>query len=296
MNKFLLSITCLLVCGTSFAQNTTKTGEKKADLSLPILAQTQDFEKYIIKQKDWKETSDTQWEVHLTAKKGSLQYVGAKHLDNPNDPQFADIKSRWDGFKPTFAFYEGQDRGIADNDTLTIQKFGESGYVRYLAKQLGIPTKSLEPPIPDLYNYLVSKHSQQLVDMYMLSKEAMRLRTRKGLNKDEVVAELTKMLSVVAKMLGKEISITSISQLAAVFEQTFGKETAWWEAPTSWFDPRDTDDRVTNQLAVLSTEYRNVYMVKAISESINKGEKVFAVVGRNHVPLQVAAIRYAIGL
>lgn len=264
--------------------------------ALPSFAQKADFEKYIIKHKDWKETSDTQWEILLTATKGSLQYVGAKHLDNPNDEQFEHIKRKWDAYKPTIAFYEGPDRGIAASDTLTIRKFGESGYVRYLASELKIPTKSLEPAIPDLYNYLTSKHSQNMVDLYMLSKEAMRLRTRKGLNKDEITTELTKMLSVVTKMLGRETSISSLSQLAIVFEQTFGKEIAWWEAPASWFDPRDTDNRITNQLAVLSTEYRDVYMVKVLSESINNGEKVFAVVGRNHVPLQVVALKYATGI
>ncbi len=265
-------------------------------ISLSTFAQKQDFEKYIIKHKDWKETPDTQWEAQLISAKGSLHYVGAQHLDNPNHQQFADIKLKWNAFKPTIAFYEGPDRGIADSDTITIRKFGESGYVRYLAKQLEIPTKSLDPPIADLYNYLINKYPQHKVDMYMLSKEAMRLRTRKNLNKDELTTELTKMLAVVGKMLGKETAIKSIDQLAAVFEQSFGKEMAWWEAPASWFDPQEKDGRITNQLAVLSTEYRDVYMVKVLSESINKGERVFAVVGRNHVPLQINALKYTIGL
>ena len=165
-----------------------------------------------------------------------------------------------------------------------------------MAKQLEIPTKSLEPPISDLYTYLVSKHSQVSVDMYMLSKEAMRLRTRKNLKKEELATEITKMLTIVGKMLGRETAIKSTDQLAAVFEQRFGKETAWWDAPASWFDPQANHDRITNQLAVLSTEYRDVYMVKVLSESVNNGEKVFAVVGRNHVPLQIKAIKYSIGL
>ena len=259
-------------------------------------AQKPGFEKYIVKHKDWKETPDTKWEVLLTSAKGSLHYVGAQHLDDPNHPQFANIKNKWNAFKPTLAFYEGPDRGIADSETLTVEKFGESGYVRYLAKQHQIPTKSLEPPITDLYTYLVSKYPQNKVDMYMLSKEAMRLRTRKGLNKDEITTELTKMLSMVTKMLGKETAIKSIDQLTAFFEQTFGKETTWWEAPANWFDPQEKENRITNLLAVLSTEYRDVYMVKVLSENINNGEKVFAVVGRNHVQLQVMAIKYNIGL
>lgn len=265
-------------------------------IHLSALAQKQDFEKYIIKHKDWKETPDTQWEVGLTSAKGSLYYVGAIHLDNPNDPQFAHIKSKWKAFNPTIAFYEGPDRGIAQSDTLTIKKFGESGYVRYLASAAGIPTKSLEPPIADLYGYLVSKHSQPMVDMYMLSKEAMRLRTRKKLTQEQLHTEISGMLAIVGKMLGRETYIKSIAQLQTTFEQTFGKETAWWDAPANWFDPRGEDGRITNQLALLSTEYRNVYMVKILSESIVKGEKVFAVVGRNHVPLQINAIKYSVGL
>ena len=258
-------------------------------------AQKQDFEKYIVKHKDWKETPDTKWEALLTSPKGSLHYVGAQHLDDANHSQFADIKNKWNAFKPTLAFYEGPDRGIADSEKLTIEKFGESGYVRYLAKELQIPTKSLEPPITDLYAYLVSKYPQNKVDMYMLSKEAMRLRTRKGLNKDEITAELTKMLSMVTKMLGKETAIKTINQLAAVLNKLLGKR-SHGGSPANWFDPQEKEIRITNQLAVLSTEYRDVYMVKVLSENINNGEKVFAVVGRNHVPLQIKAIKYNIGL
>ncbi len=261
-----------------------------------MFAQKVDFEEYIIKHKDWKETPSTKWEVLLETSKGSLQYVGAVHIDEPNHKQFDYIKSKWKNFNPTLAFYEGPDRGIAATDTLTIQKFGESGYVRYLANKKGIPTKSLEPPIADLYNYLASKHPQLTVDMYMLSKEAMRLRTRKDLGKEQLTTEITNMLAVVGKMLGRETAIKSVEQLSVVFEQQFGKEIEWWQAPTSWFDPQAKEARVTNELAVLSTEYRNVYMVKVLSENVVKGEKVFAVVGRNHVPLQIEALKYCIGL
>jgi len=261
-----------------------------------VFAQKVDFEKYLIKHKDWKETPATKWEVLLETSKGSLQYIGAEHVDEPNHQQFVYIQGKWNSFTPTLAFYEGPDRGIAASDTLTIQKFGESGYVRYLAQKAGIPTKSLEPPISDLYTYLVSKHPQTTVDMYMLSKEAMRLRTRKDLGKEQLTTEIKNMLSIVSKMLGRETAIQSIDQLAEVFEQQFGKEIAWWQAPASWFDPQSKENRITNELAVLSTEYRNVYMVKVLSEYVMKGEKVFAVVGRNHVPLQIEALKYCIGL
>jgi hypothetical protein len=277
MKKFILLISCLWACGDSFAQ---KPG----------------FESYIINNLDWKETAATKWEETLKINKGSLYYFGALHLDNPNDKQFTDIKKRWESFKPTIAFFEGPDRGIDTTDVLTIQKFGESGYVRFLAKQAGVKTLSLEPSPVLLYNYLCSKFSQEQVDLYMLSKEAMRLRTRKEMNKTQIEAELNKMIVLFRKMLGKELAIADLSKLAIAFDKAFGNKLTWWEAPTTWFDPQLRNNRLTNQLALLSTTYRNVYMVEILARHINNGERVFAVVGRNHVPLQINAIKYAVDL
>lgn len=259
-----------------------------------LYAQKVGFENMLIKHKDWRETPDTRWDLSISEASGSLYYYGAIHADDPSHSQFRIIREKWEEFKPTLVFYEGPDRGIAETDTLTIRKFGESGYVRYLAAMRHIPTKSLEPPIKDLYEYLVKKTTQPEVDLYMLSKEAMRLRTRKGLAKEALADAIRTMMAQVENMLGRKLSLRSLDELSSSFEQYLGREFSWWEAPESWYNPQDQAMRITNRLAVLSTEYRDIYMVKKLSESILKGEKVFAVVGRNHVPLQVKALTYAI--
>lgn len=265
-------------------------------LNTYVFAQKPGFEKYIINNLAWKETASTKWEESLKSDKGSLYYFGALHLDNPTDAQFDAIKKRWNEFKPTVAFFEGPDRGIGPTDTLTIQRFGESGYVRYLAKQAGIKTVGLEPPPVALYSFLCTNFSQEQVDVYMLTKEAMRLRTRKGLSKTEVEIELNKLIEMFSKMLGKELAISHPDALAPAFKKYFGNTLNWWEAPVSWFDPQLKDKRFTNQLALLSTSYRDIYMVGILAKHIDNGERVFAVIGRNHVPLQINAIKYAVGL
>lgn len=259
-------------------------------------AQEADFTKYIVKNRDWKETPETVWKSEINAAKGSLHYFGAQHLDFPTHPQFEEIKKAWIKFKPTIAFYEGPDRGIAESDTLTIKKFGESGYVRFLAAQTGIPTKTLEPSPVVLYHYLCTQFDQEKVDVYMLTKEAMRLRTRKNYSQKQIEEETTKLLMQFQQMLGKTIKITSVAALENSFKKYFDGPLNWWELPPSWFDPQSEDARFTNQLATRSTEYRDIFMVGILAEQINKGEKVFAVVGRNHVPLQINAIKYAVGL
>jgi hypothetical protein len=265
-------------------------------ISLTTKAQKYDFEQYILNNLTWKETATTKWEEIIKTSKGSLYYFGAYHLDNPSDKQFSEIKNRWNDFRPTIAFFEGPDRGIDTTAILTVQKFGESGYLRFLAKQAGVKTISLEPSPVALYTYLCGKFSQEQVDLYMLTKEAMRLRTRKELNKAQIEIELNKMLAMFTKMLGRELAITNLSRLGIVFNKTFGNKLEWWEAPIAWFDPQLKDDRFTNQLSLLSTNYRDVYMVAILTKYVNDGERVFAVVGRNHIPLQINAIKYAVNL
>lgn len=259
------------------------------------LAQKADYEKYIIKHGNWKETKDTKWEILLTTSKGSLLYYGAIHEDDPKHKQFAEIKKRFEEFKPTVVFYEGPNRGTAENDTLTIQKFGETGYVRFLAKQANIKIVGLEPSSSTLYKYLCDKYPQETVDVYALTKEASRLRARKDLNKEQIIAELNKMFPIASKIFG-ETKIKTIEQLDIAFKKHYGNEFEWWQAPQSWFDPNAKADRITNKLSTLSSDYRDVYMVGILSQYVNNGEKVFAVVGRNHVPLQEPALKYAVGL
>ena len=67
-------------------------------MATQVFAQKVDFEKYIIRHKDWKETPATKWEVLLEAEKGSLQYIGAEHVDEPNHNQFEYIQSKWKNF------------------------------------------------------------------------------------------------------------------------------------------------------------------------------------------------------
>ena len=154
--------------------------------------------------------------------------------------------------------------------------------------------KSLEPGPMDIYNHLVSIYPQQQVDIYMLTKEAMRLRTRKEYNKAQIESELEKMIALFSKMAGdKKLSIQSISELQIAFSK-YWPGLNWWEAPQSWFDPlkrsAETGGIFTNDINTSSSAFRDLHMLRILSEAVQKGERVFAVVGRNHVPMQVDAL------
>src|SRR5687768_8168245 len=73
-------------------------------------------EQKLVSYLDWKETPDTRWSLVINEETGTrLNYIGAKHSDDTNDPQFIVIKEAWQAQKPTIAFFEGPDRGTADS-------------------------------------------------------------------------------------------------------------------------------------------------------------------------------------
>lgn len=229
---------------------------------------------------------------------GTLYYYGAQHLTQPANTQFAEIKKAWNELQPTIALFEGPDRGIADSDTATIRKFGESGYVRYLAKEAGIKAISLEPPPADLARYLISQYGRQKVELYFLLGEAMRLRTRLQYTREQIEKELITMMSKMRQLAGDSILIRSIPDLDNSFRHFWNNDLQWWQAPQSWFDPlktsEETGGKFTNDINKLSSSFRNIYMFGQLAALTNKGERVLAVVGRNHVAAQSDALKCAI--
>lgn len=247
---------------------------------------------------EWKETPETKWDYRKNgSNSAALLYLGSEHLDNPDHKQFEKIRNQFMNFKPDLVFYEGPDRGIASSDTGTIRQFGESGFVRWLAKQADVPTLTSEPSFADLYGYLVSKYPQEQVDLYMYMREASRLFHRKKMNKDMVIQTIQQMMAKVPEMTGsRKPLIITLEKVESAYQKYFPAGPGWWQAPQDFFDPAKTSGPAsfTNQLASLSSAYRNIFMVQKLAEHVNAGKRVLAVVGRNHVPLQAPALDCAI--
>ena len=225
---------------------------------------------------------------------GSLAYVGSSHTDDPADPMFARIDAAWERAKPTIAFYEGPDRPIFDDRDETIRRTGESGYVRFLAKKAGLPVARLEPSPKAQIDYLLTKFSREQVELFFILGEEARLRERKELGEAEIRSAIEQLMGRAAQM-GLVGEITSIEKLEAAYARHWKTPEHWWQAPKHWFDPlrssSETGGIFTNDVNRASSHYRNIHMVEALSKAAREGHRVFAVVGRDHVPMQAGALR-----
>ncbi|MEQ8423032.1 MAG: hypothetical protein RIB64_23725 [Arenibacter algicola] len=245
---------------------------------------------------DFVETDSTIWQIELkdAATIATLMYYGASHSKDISHPQFQEIVDKWNSDKFDIALFEGPNRGILSTKEETIANLGESGYVRYLANEKNIPVSTLEPsPISEI-EYLSTLFPIDQIKLFFLLREAQRVRETLGMDKDQIIDYMEKLLVKANAIPQLENTITTISGLEKAYIKYWGDKGEWWQAPSAWFTPSgnslETGGIFTNEINKFSSEFRNLHMVQLISSLLSEGKKIFAVVGRNHVPMQADAL------
>lgn len=251
----------------------------------------------LIKYNEYSESSGEEYFLnidHLSG--GALCYFGAQHSDNPLDEQFAQIKKAYFEFKPDIIFYEGPKRPLGKDEEETIRLFGESGFIRFLAQQDSIPVESLEPNPADELKYVIKKFTPEQVILFYLLREASRLRERKKASPEEIEERINQIFTRMPSI--EEITIKDIDGLQKAYSKYWSDPEMWYDAPSRWFDPLKTSVETggvfTNEINSESSQYRNVHMYELLTKAVKEGKRVFAVVGRNHVPMQREAIKCAL--
>lgn len=252
----------------------------------------------LVRYADWPALKDPAFSLELAAASGGrLRYFGAAHSADPADAQFAEIEKAWDALKPTVAFYEGPNRPVAPTPEETIRQAGESGFVRFLAKRDGVAFLTLEPSPQEEAAFVSKKYPAEQVMLFYVLRETARLRERRKLPEAELKAAVASLLEKASKMTGLA-AFTTLEGLEAAYRRHWTTPANWWEAPQQWFDPlessQETGGLFTNDINRLSSEYRNLHMYTALASAALEGKRVFAVVGRNHVPMQAPALRCAV--
>ena len=63
---------------------------------------------------------------------------------------------------------------------------------------------------------------------------------------------------------------------------------------SEWNDAKAKAKNPTFEINRMSSEFRNRQMYELLARAVNKGERVFAIVGRNHIPMQAPALNCAL--
>lgn len=268
----------------------------------PVLlaaATPQPCEARIVDYRGWRAAKRQKWDLSLASRGGgALSIVGAQHSRDPDDPQFARIAAAFAKARPTLVFFEGPDRGTADAARAAITEGGESGYVRFLAKGAAIPARSLEPSPIDQAAALATLHSGDRVVLFYVLREAARLRDREGRSGEALDAAVIALLGRMKPLLAKAGIATTVTDLpslsAAASREWPGRD--WHALPGGWFAPDAMIPaaKFLPEINAADSAFRNRHMTRLFAEAAIRRERVFVVVGRNHVPMIAPALRCAL--
>lgn len=229
--------------------------------------------------------------VELKIGKGALLYFGAQHIYDPKHAQTAQIEKLWKEFRPTVAYYESTGTSLSKTVDEAVSKSGEPGLVRFLAARDKIPAFSLEPNRNNEVAMMLKTFTPEQVKVFFVLRQVPQFRERKT---DETIETfMTTFLRNVSYISGLENAPpNTIAELdkSALWLSPQLKD--WRTADRSWSDPV-ANQAYTNQIARLSSEFRDLHMVKLLIDKVKQGERVFAVVGGSHVIMQEPVLKAA---
>ena len=239
----------------------------------------------------WKATVSTSWDF----RGAGVAVLGAEHSRDPSHEQFARIASAFASAKPTLVLFEGPDRGVATSREETIKAGGESAFARLLAKGAGVPARSLEPPPGEQLKALAGTFPEDQVMLFFVLREAARIRDREHLSGQKLDGAIATLLQRAAGM--GPMPFVDLVGLDQAFRK-YWPDRDWGTVDARWFDPL-ADDAATGgkffaAINRANSTNRNRHLVKLLTDAAGKGERVFVVVGRNHVPMIAPALECAL--
>jgi hypothetical protein len=226
-----------------------------------------------------------------------LVYFGiAAHTFDPNHPQYAAMEKAWRELRPTEAYFEGTGNFVGDTLAASLAQSGEPGLVRFLARQDGIPVRSLEPTQDEEVAALLPTFTAEQVTLFYATRTVANTRDRRHLDRAALQPVIDQALA----------SVRRSRQLAAVFPDVDAYRAAYrrWfpglepeTAPNDWFDPihtsAETGSRFFNDVNRATSYLRDQHMYELLARAWRPGARIFAEVGRDHIPAQAPALMCA---
>ena len=165
--------------------------------------------------------------------------------------------------------------------------------MRWLATRDGVRIARLEPSPQAEAAAVLERFPLEQVGLFYVLRAAARLRDRQGVAGAALTEAVETLIARMAAMEGLPVAFRTRTEFEEAYRRAFEAPADWREVPTEWFAPTP-GPRFTQAINRASSGFRNLHMVEVLSTDVLRGERVFAVVGRDHLPRQEPALRCAI--
>ena len=218
---------------------------------------------------------------------GAALIYGAEHTKNPDDPQIADMATRWEVFAPTVALVES-DLGMMFPAFMDpVETFGEVGAVHALARDAGLPTYTWEPSDDVLVASLKGQGftAREVALRMILGPYFSNLRHGRpedpGAFVEEFRAERT-------RWAGLEGTFATVDEIDTEWQERFPDGPAWRDLSDQYGLPGFLGEMDANQA-------RDEHFSRVVIDLARRGERVFAVCGSSHAVKLEPALRATLG-
>ena len=214
-----------------------------------------------------------------------LLFYGSKHSNNKTDPMFEDIKEMFFKMDPQRVLVEGHHNRISYNDVDIAIKNGESAYVSYLAQKNNISLGTVEPSISEQYNLLLEKYGKnKVLAMYTLRQlnQYQRQQKYEQMKYSRVLCRyVLGMVNRGFPLNRDKVNIDYIERIIDPYlDQKITKEN-WTQVNA--YKPVYKKGHELNEIYEEIYTIRNKNLVSTIKESLKKYNRVFVIMGSQHV-------------
>jgi len=222
----------------------------------------------------------------------SVTYFGMVPTHDAGHEQFARLRQALAASQATVVLYEKPDMGVDSTEAATIERLGESGYVRFLAQQRGVRAERLDDPTAE-YDYLRARIEPTQLKLYYLLQANEQFHQNTGASKKLMEKAMQQRIQYSAAFApGTEHVIRNLAELEAAYRQYCPAASAWWQysvvgtslqAPAAAFVQAINTSRHT---------FRTERLRQKIAKQVQAGERVLVVLDQRQLP---APATYAVG-
>jgi hypothetical protein len=256
-------------------------------------------------QLDAARSGDQTFNLDLSGPSGGgarLRYLGMRHTYDSTDTQLTEIQAVWEELKPTVVFFEGTSNFVGPTLNASVARSAEPGVLRYLAARDSIPARSLEPPIADEVQALLRSFTAEQLVLFYVTRPLTQIRDMnrvggKLYGKPALDSALVPLLARVRTTAALAEAVPDTAAYRAAFARWFPSLDPS-DTPSGWFNPErtsaETGSKFVNDVNRGSSAFRDLYMYRLLASAWGPGVRIFAAVGRAHVPAQAEALRCAL--
>lgn len=208
--------------------------------------------------------------------KGEVYVLGIDHTKDPGDAQIDNIEKAWEKFHPDVLLVEGRLGFLFSGLQDPVKVHGEGGKAVSLARRDDVEIFTWEPQKQDEVEMMLKRFPpKQIAMFYSLRPYLSNFRFGKP---EDPEAQLQSYIDSRTDYNGIRGEISSVSEIDSIWAADFPQEKDWRDSTDEYGWP----DGYLADMAAYSNELRNIHMVNAILEMVEKGKKVFITMGSSH--------------